>query len=73
MGRKRKTKPALARGLTAADYHRLRRRIEDGEYTWETAENLGLCLPRRQSKKPLGRPILKTGRVASTPKTGGQT
>jgi hypothetical protein len=68
MARKRKTERPISRGLTAADYHRLRRRILEGEMTWEKAEELGLCLSCRSSRKPLGRPRKQLGRVASTPK-----
>jgi len=62
---KRQPQPRI-RGLTVAEYHRLRRRIIDGELTWESAVALGLVLPRHHKKKLLGRPR-KTGRVASTP------
>ena len=54
------------RGLTVAEYHRLRRRIIDGELTWDQAVELGLVLPRFTNKKLLGRPR-KPCRVASTP------
>lgn len=67
MPRKPKHNPTISRGLTAADYHRLRRRILDGELTWQEAEKLGLCLPRHEKRKPLGIPR-KPGRVASAPK-----
>ncbi len=49
-----------------AEYHRLRRRILDGELTWENAVAMGLVLPRFNNRKLLGRPQ-KQGRVASTP------
>jgi hypothetical protein len=68
MARKRKHKNTISRGLTAADYHRLRRRILAGEMTWELAEQIGLCFPQRPARKPLGRPRKQPGRVASTPK-----
>lgn len=68
MPRNKKHKRTISRGLTAADYHRLRRRIIAGELTWELAVKCGLCLPQRAARKPLGRPQKKTGRVASTPK-----
>jgi hypothetical protein len=68
MPRNKKQKRTISRGLTAADYHRLRRRIIAGELTWELAVQCGLCLPQRGARKPLGRPQKKTGRVASTPK-----
>lgn len=67
MARNNKRNQTISRGLTAADYHRLRRRILDGEMTWADAEKLGLCLPRKPARKPLGRPR-KPGRVASTPR-----
>lgn len=60
---KRKPQKTVSRGLSAADYHRLRRRILEGELTWEAAEKMGLCLPRKTCRKPLGGP--RTGRVAS--------
>lgn len=66
MATKRKKQPTI-RGLTVAEYHRLFRRIRAGEFTWNQAETLGLCLPDvRDTKKPLGRPKKQTGgRVAS--------
>jgi len=60
----------LIRGLTVAEYHRLRNRIVAGEMTWAEAEAAGLCHPATPSRKPLGRPRAKeTGRVASVATT----
>lgn len=67
-----KSKKALhSRGLSAADYHRLRRRILAGRIaSWVAAESLGLCNPKA-GEKPLARPV-PSGRVASAAaKRGG--
>lgn len=63
---KRRAQQPRIRGLTVAEYHRLRRRIKDGELTWESAVVMGLVLPRFNNRKLLGRPR-ETGRVASAP------
>lgn len=71
---KTKSTPRRIRGLTIAEYHRLRRLIAAGEIEgWGAAQAAGLCLPHRRrgrKRKPLGVPTLEgsTVCVQSTPR-----
>ena len=67
--------PSRIRGLTRAEYQRLRRRVVAGATTWEKAIEAGLCTEKAKTgpkPRPLGKPDTteqpNAGSVASVPR-----